>query len=111
MEMGKISFQKLILIDDFKTYILLFQMYSWKMLLVALAFIGCASAFNVAKVEPKVRFYDEDQCWIVMMWLDVTMSVNISVTADMWTGLVARFMTLDGEFDKSFRHGAKMCDD
>ena len=46
-----------------------------------------------------------------MMWLDVTMSVNISVTADMWTGLVARFMTLDGEFDKSFRHGAKMCDD
>ena len=48
---------------------------------------------------------------VFMMWLDVTMSVNISVTADMWTGLVARFMTLDGEFDKSFRHGAKMCDD
>ena len=69
MEMGKISFHKLILIDDFKTYILLFQMYSWKMLLVALAFIGCASAFNVAKVEPKVGFYDEDHCWIFTMMI------------------------------------------
>ena len=31
-----------------------FQMHSWGMLLLALALVSCAAAFDVAKVEPKV---------------------------------------------------------
>ena len=43
----------------------------------------------------------------------VIASVNILATTDVCGGRgpLVRFITLGGEFDQSFRHGAETCDD